>query len=79
VDTQNVKKILNPQITFRGETVKKSIENGDRIEISPKSLVLMNSFAELISKIGGGVLAIDYGDTFSFSDSIRVNSPSSRE
>lgn len=72
VDTNNVKKILNPQITFQGESAKKSIENGDRIEVSPKSLVLMNSFGELISKIGGGVLAIDYGDTFSFSDSIRV-------
>jgi NADH dehydrogenase [ubiquinone] 1 alpha subcomplex assembly factor 7 len=34
----------------------------------------MNSFCELISKVGGGVLAIDYGDTFGFSDSIRVDS-----
>lgn len=32
----------------------------------------MNSFGELVSKVGGAVLAIDYGDTFGFSDSIRV-------
>ena len=32
----------------------------------------MNSFSELIAKIGGGVLAIDYGDSFGFSDSVRV-------
>ena len=31
----------------------------------------MNSFAELISKVGGGVLSIDYGEDHAFSDSIR--------
>lgn len=52
---------------------KDSLQNGDRIEISPKSLVMMNSFAELIAKIGGGILAIDYGDAFGFSNSLRVD------
>jgi NADH dehydrogenase [ubiquinone] 1 alpha subcomplex assembly factor 7 len=34
-------------------------------------MILMNSFAELISKIGGGVLSVDYGEDHAFSDSIR--------
>lgn len=31
----------------------------------------MNSFAELISKVNGAVLAIDYGEMHGFSDSVR--------
>jgi NADH dehydrogenase [ubiquinone] 1 alpha subcomplex assembly factor 7 len=68
----NVKKILNPYHSVAKDIYSDTIQNGDRIEISPKAMVMMNSFAELIMKIGGGVLAIDYGDTFGFSDSIRV-------
>ena len=67
-----MKKILNPYHSVAKDIYSDTIQNGDRIEISPKAMVMMNSFAELIMKIGGGVLAIDYGDTFGFSDSIRV-------
>ena len=52
--------------------LKDTIQNGDKVEICPKSMILMNSFSELISKIGGGVLVVDYGETFGFSDSVRV-------
>ena len=41
-------------------------------------MILMNSFTELISKIGGGVLVMEYGETFGFSDSVRVDLDDSR-
>ena len=50
---------MKPEITF------KNIENfkqGDTIEIQPQSLVIMNSIAELITKINGAALIIDYGE-----------------
>ncbi len=62
---------MNPYKTFASELLKDSIQNGDRVEISPKSMIMMNSFVELISKIGGGILAVDYGETHGFSDSVR--------
>lgn len=52
--------------------VKKTLKNGDSLELSPKSLVLMNSLAELIQKVNGAALVIDYGENQSFSNSIRV-------
>ena len=67
-----MKKILNPYHTLAKDIYNDTIQNGDRIEISPKSMVMVNSLAELITKVGGGMLAIDYGDTFGFSDSVRV-------
>jgi NADH dehydrogenase [ubiquinone] 1 alpha subcomplex assembly factor 7 len=70
VNNKNVKNILNPHISFE-EEAKNQIQVGDRIEVQPKSMILMNSFAELISKVGGGVLSIDYGEDHAFSDSIR--------
>lgn len=70
VNNKNVKNILNPYISFDEES-RSEIQVGDRIEVQPKSMILMNSFAELISKVGGGVLAIDYGEDHAFSDSIR--------
>lgn len=41
------------------------------MEVQPKSLVITNSLAELISKRNGAMLAIDYGENQAFSDSIR--------
>ena len=78
-NSPTVVKILNPYDTYaRESTGSKDISNGDRIEISPKcklgvylAMLLMNSFAELVSKVGGGILAIDYGDLFGFCDSVR--------
>lgn len=78
-NSSNVKKILNPMESVAKDMYKDSIQNGDRMEISPKSMVMMNSFAELISKVGGGILAIDYGDAFGFSNSLRVESNDQRE
>lgn len=78
-NSQNVKKILNPMESVAKDLYKDTLQNGDRIEISPKSMIMMNSFAELISKVGGGVLAIDYGDTFGFSNSLRVGTGNRRE
>ncbi len=48
------------------------MKNGAKIEISPQSLLIANSLGELISKINGGALFIDYGESNFFSDSIRV-------
>lgn len=73
VNNTNVKKILNPYHSLAKDIYSDAIQNGDRIEISPKSMIMTNSFAELITKVGGGMLAIDYGDTFGFSDSVRVD------
>jgi len=69
-NSKSVRTILKPDQIFSKET-REEIKIGDRIEVQPKSLILMNSFAELISKIGGGILNIDYGDDYAFSDSIR--------
>lgn len=52
--------------------VLKTLKSGDSLEISPRSLVLMNSLSELISKTNGAILIIDYGENQSFSNSIRV-------
>ena len=78
-NSHNVKKILNPIESIAKDMYKEGIQNGDRFEISPKSMVMMNSFAELISKVGGGILAIDYGDSFGFSNSLRVSNSKIRE
>ena len=69
--SKNVTKILNPKETFGQDMRTKEISVGDRIEVAPKSSILMNSFAELIAKTGGAVLAIDYGENHAFSDSLR--------
>lgn len=69
-NSKNVKKILNPFKAF-SEEARKEIEIGDRIEVQPKSSILMNSFSELISKVDGGILVVDYGENHAFSDSIR--------
>lgn len=71
-NSQNVKKILNPMESIAKDMYKDAIQNGDCIEISPKSMIMMNSFAEMIAKVGGGILAIDYGDAFGYSNSLRV-------
>ena len=47
VNNRNVKKILNPREMFDEEMLSQ-LKVGDRIEVQPKSLVLMNTFAELI-------------------------------
>jgi NADH dehydrogenase [ubiquinone] 1 alpha subcomplex assembly factor 7 len=70
-DADSITKILNPKKTFKSETVRKNLSIGDTIEISPQSLVMMNSFGELISKTGGALLAIDYGEANAFSNSLR--------
>lgn len=49
------------------------MKNGDSIEISPRSLILMNSLSEMINKLNGGMLIIDYGENQSLSNSVRVN------
>lgn len=68
---ERVKKILNPEKTFANKDVRANLKFGDTIEVSPKSLITMNGFAEIISKVGGGMLAIDYGDYHAFTNSIR--------
>ncbi|CAD8152168.1 unnamed protein product [Paramecium octaurelia] len=68
---QNVQKILNPDKYFSPE-IKKLIKEGDTIEISPQSGVIVNSLAELIAKVGGAALIIDYGEKRAFSDSVRA-------
>jgi SAM-dependent MidA family methyltransferase len=71
-NSPNVVKILNPMESVAKDMYKDSLQNGDRIEISPKSMIMMNSFAEMVAKVGGGILAVDYGDAFGYSDSLRV-------
>ena len=68
---QNVQKILNPDKYFSPE-IRNLIKEGDTIEISPQSAVITNSLAELISKVGGAALIIDYGEKRAFSDSVRA-------
>ncbi|KAM3132661.1 hypothetical protein pb186bvf_015206 [Paramecium bursaria] len=68
--TNNVNKILKPeQFTNQG---KQQLQKGDTIEICPQGSLLVNSMAEMISKIGGASLIIDYGEKRAFSDSIRA-------
>lgn len=50
----------------------KTLKPKDSLEISPKSLVLVNSLSELINKTNGAMLIIDYGENQSLSNSIRV-------
>eukprot|EP01017_Pseudomicrothorax_dubius_P004982 TRINITY_DN1114_c0_g1_i2.p1 TRINITY_DN1114_c0_g1~~TRINITY_DN1114_c0_g1_i2.p1 ORF type:complete len:431 (+),score=92.58 TRINITY_DN1114_c0_g1_i2:552-1844(+) len=70
-ETENVRKILKPEETFSSE-VRKSLKPGFNIEISPKSLVLVNSLSELIAKNDGALLFIDYGEAHGFSNSVRA-------
>ena len=58
-------KILNPDKFFSQE-IKNNMEIGDTIEVSPKSAMLINSLSELVSKINGAILAIDYGEDHAF-------------
>ena len=70
-NSDSVKKLLNPEKLFNNSHVKEKLQIGDTIEIAPKSLIMMNSFAELINKTGGALQAIDYGDWNAFSSSLR--------
>lgn len=54
-DSDSVKKILNPEKSFGNSHIKEKLQIGDTIEISPKSLIMMNSFSELINKTGGAL------------------------
>ena len=69
--SKSVKKILNPDVFFEDKELKSKLRVGDRIEICPKSLVLANSIAELLSKVDGALLAVDYGANHAYSDSLR--------
>jgi len=85
-ENENVKKILKPNQLFskgfsfnlsiisykRGVDVKNTMKTGDSLEISPKSLIIVNSLSELISQLNGAMLIIDYGENQYFSNSIRV-------
>ncbi|KRX07655.1 hypothetical protein PPERSA_11204 [Pseudocohnilembus persalinus] len=69
LENDNVKKILNPQKSFEGK--EQDVKDGDTFEIQPKSAVIANAVSELIEKLNGGALFIDYGENHAFSDSIR--------
>jgi SAM-dependent MidA family methyltransferase len=45
---------------------------GDRIELSPESLITMDMMAQMVKYSGGGILNIDYGGNGPFADSIRA-------
>ena len=47
-------------------------ELGDRIELSPESLLTMDMMAKIIRYSGGAILNIDYGGQGPFVDSIRA-------
>ena len=47
-------------------------EVGDRIEISPESLLHIDMMAKMIRYSGGAILNIDYGGNGPFVDSIRA-------
>jgi NADH dehydrogenase [ubiquinone] 1 alpha subcomplex assembly factor 7 len=66
----NVHKILKPEQTFSKE-VAATLEEGDTVEVSPKSLVITNSLCELINKVNGASLIIDYGENHALSNSVR--------
>ena len=69
--SKSVKKILNPDVFFEDKELKSKLKVGDRIEICPKSLVLANSIAELLGKVDGALIAVDYGANHAYSDSLR--------
>lgn len=71
-NNQAVQKILNPEKRFANKNVYDSIQIGDTIEISKESGIIMNSMSELIAKINGAALIIDYGEDHAFTNSIRV-------
>lgn len=68
---ENVKKILNPKEHFKNPEVQKALKVGNKIEISPRSLVLASSIAELINKNNGAALVFDYGENHALQDSVR--------
>ena len=72
-NSENVQKILNPSKQFRNQEIYNQIQIGDRIEISKEAGIIMNSLSELIAKINGAALIIDYGEDHAFTDSIRVS------
>lgn len=69
--SESVKKILNPDIAFKDKKIQASLKPGDRVEVAPKSLILSNSIGELLQKVDGCMLAVDYGAEHHFSDSLR--------
>lgn len=69
--TQNVEKILNPGKQF-SEKIKASLSEGDTIEVCPQGQIIANSLAELIAKIKGAALIVDYGEKRAFSNSVRA-------
>ncbi len=61
---KSVKTILQPEKTYKDGV---DLKDGDSIEISPRALLLANSISELISKVNGAALIIDYGEFHAFS------------
>ena len=45
---------------------------GDLFEISPESLLQIDMMSKVISRSGGCILNVDYGEDGSFNDSIRA-------
>jgi NADH dehydrogenase [ubiquinone] 1 alpha subcomplex assembly factor 7 len=67
----NVKKILNPTKLFP-KTKLHSLQDGDRVEISPASQKLTQDICSLLKLAPSCSLLVDYGDERAFSDSVRV-------
>ena len=67
--THNVKKILNPEKTFEGLS-RDDFKVGDRIEVSPESMLLMSQMSDMVNLTQGMGLVIDYGENQAMSDSL---------
>ena len=63
-----VNQYLRPNETFKGM----NIEEGSTYEISPKSIKLAGSIAQILDSNVGAALIMDYGENQAVSDSVRV-------
>jgi NADH dehydrogenase [ubiquinone] 1 alpha subcomplex assembly factor 7 len=52
--------------------IVENIKVGDEIEMSYNSLMTMDLLSKIVSRSGGAIMNIDYGNDGAFSDSIRA-------
>jgi NADH dehydrogenase [ubiquinone] 1 alpha subcomplex assembly factor 7 len=67
---ENVQNVLKPERRF-SPVAQAALKQGDRIEVSPASMKLMNDICDFFMNNPGVSLIADYGDDRAFSNSLR--------
>ena len=68
--TKGVTEILQPEVSFR-DMKEWKFKKGDKIEVSPQSMLMMKQIANIVNISNGCALVIDYGEDQALSDSFR--------